>query len=126
MMASPAMPPTTAPAITPPDTESGAVSSLGDGVGVVSGSVVADAFSEEVDDEDVAGDSEDVDEEDVASALRESELKSNVRAVAEGSADDSEEKVSFIRLSETFASGLSCKAWQTLIWPEEIDQLALL
>lgn len=111
MMARPAMPPTTAPAITPLCTDSDFNSSLG----AVSGSVVADAVSEEEDDEDAVADSEDVDVVDVASALRESELKSNVRAVAEGSAEDSEEKVSFSRLSETFARGLSCKAWQTLI-----------
>ena len=114
-MARPAMPPTTAPAITPVRTESDFSLSLGDGVEVVSGSVVADAVSEEEVDEVVAVESIDVDEDDVASALRESELKSNVRAVAEGSAEESEEKVSFIRLSETLARGLSCNAWQTLI-----------
>jgi hypothetical protein len=111
MTARPATPPTTAPAMTPLCTESDLSSSLA----VVLGSVVADAVSEEEDDEDVVADSEDVDVVDVASALRESELKSNVRAVAEGSAEDSEEKVSFSRLSETLARGLSCKAWQTLI-----------
>jgi hypothetical protein len=109
------MPPTTAPAIAPVRTESDFSLSLGDGVEVVSGSVVADAVSEEEVDEVVAVESIDVDEDDVASALRESELKSNVRAVAEGSAEESEEKVSFIRLSETLARGLSCNAWQTLI-----------
>ena len=109
------MPPTTAPAIAPVRTESDFSLSLGDGVKVVSGSVVADAISEEEVDEVVAVESIDVDEDDVASALRESELKSNARAVAEGSADESEEKVSFIRLSETLARGLSCNAWQTLI-----------
>lgn len=116
-MARPAMPPTTAPAITPPDTASDFNLSLGDGIELVSGSGVAEADTEE----DVVADSDDVDEEDVASALRESELKSNVRAVAEGSAEESEEKVSFIRLSGTFASGLSCSAWHTLIWPVEVD-----
>jgi hypothetical protein len=113
MTVRPAIPPTTAPAITPLCTESDLRSSSSDEVEVVSGSVVADALSEEED--DVVADSEDVDVVDVASALRESELKSNVRAVAKGSAEDSEEKVSFSRLSETFARGLSCKAWQTLI-----------
>jgi hypothetical protein len=116
------MPPTTAPAITPLCTESDFSSSSGDEVEVVSGSVVADAVSEEEEDEDVVADSEDVDALDVAAALRESELKSNERAVAEGSAEDSEEKVSFSRLSETFARGLSCKAWQTLICPAEVNQ----
>jgi hypothetical protein len=114
-MTRPAMPPTTAPAIAPVRTESDFSLSLGDGVEVVSGSVVADAVSEEEVDEVVAVDSVDADEDDVASALRDSELKSKVRAVAEGSAEESEEKVSFIRLSETLARGLSCNAWQTLI-----------
>ena len=111
------MPPTTAPAIAPVRTESDFSLSLGDGVKVVSGSVVADAVSEEEVDEVVAVDSvdADADEDDVASALRDSEVKSKVRAVAEGSAEESEEKVSFIRLSETLARGLSCNAWQTLI-----------
>ena len=85
------MPPTTAPAITPVRTESDFSLSLGDGVEVVSGSVVADAVSEEEVDEEVdevvAVDSVDADEDDVASALRDSELKSKVRAVAEGSAE---------------------------------------
>ena len=114
-MARPAMPPTTAPAITPVRTESDFSFSLADGVGVVAGSDVVDAIPEEEVEEVVAVESEDVDEDDVTSALRDSELKSNVRAVAEGSAEESEEKVSFIRLSETLARGLSCNAWQTLI-----------
>jgi hypothetical protein len=115
MMARPATPPTTAPAITPPDTESDSGSSLGEGVGVVLVAVVDEAISEEEDDEDVVvRDPNDIVVGDVASALRESEVKSNARAVAEGSAEDSEEKVSFIRLSGTPPMGLPWFAWQTL------------
>lgn len=77
-MAIPVTPPTTAPAITPPDTDADSDPSLGDRVGVFSGAVVVDAVSEGENDEEAEG---------FASALRESELKSNVRAVAEGSAE---------------------------------------
>jgi len=126
-MARPAMPPTTPPAITPPDTESDSSgSSLGEGVGVVAGSVVDEAGSEEVDDEDSVVEDPEVVEDDVASALRDREAKSNGRAVAEGSAEDSEEKVSFRRLSGTPPIGLSLVAWQTLTWPAEVDQLRML
>lgn len=98
MAARPAMPPTAAPAMTPPET--GSFPLLLD-TSIDVGAIV-DVWVEEV----------------VVAVAREAkEATSTAKVLARGLADDNEEKVSFINFWLTLAIGLSCVATHTFVWP---------